>query len=163
MASAHIGVVGLAVMGRNLVLNLSDHGYGVAVYNRTWDRTREFLEGEAKGRSIQGYATLADLVAALERPRVVLLMVRAGPGVDAVIDQLLPLLAAGDLIVDGGNSRYTDTERRWRRLAAAERSPAWAERRLPRHISPGQDKPKPRARFVSWLSSRVRIKEQRTW
>jgi len=119
MASAHIGVVGLAVMGRNLVLNLSDRGYGVAVYNRTWDRTREFLEGEAKGRSIQGYASMADLVAALESPRVLLLMVRAGPGVDAVIDQLLPLLTAGDLIVDGGNSRYADTERRCRRLAAA--------------------------------------------
>jgi len=106
-------------MGRNLVLNLSDHGFGVAVYNRTWDRTREFLGGEARGRSIQGCVSLADLVQALKPPRVVLLMVQAGPAADAVIDQLLPLLAAGDLIVDGGNSRYTDTERRWRRLAAA--------------------------------------------
>ncbi len=119
MGKAHIGVIGLAVMGRNLVLNLSDHGNPVAVYNRTWERTRDFLVGEAAGRDIQGCPTLAALVAALRHPRVVLLMVKAGAGVDAVIDQLLPLLAPGDVIMDGGNSHYADSSRRHARLQAA--------------------------------------------
>ena len=119
MGKAHIGVIGLAVMGRNLVLNLSDHGNPVAVYNRTWERTRDFLVGEAAGRDIQGCPTLAELVAALRHPRVVLLMVKAGAGVDAVIDQLLPLLAPGDVIMDGGNSHYADSARRHAQLQAA--------------------------------------------
>ena len=119
MGKAHIGVIGLAVMGRNLVLNLSDHGNPVAVYNRTWERTRDFLVGEAAGRDIQGCPTLAELVAALRHPRVVLLMVKAGAGVDAVIDQLLPLLAPGDVIMDGGNSHYADSSRRHAQLQAA--------------------------------------------
>ena len=119
MGKAHIGVIGLAVMGRNLVLNLSDHGNPVAVYNRTWERTRDFLVGEAAGRDIQGCPTLAELVAALRHPRVVLLMVKAGTGVDAVIDQLLPLLAPGDVIMDGGNSHYADSARRHAQLQAA--------------------------------------------
>ena len=119
MGKAHIGVIGLAVMGRNLVLNLSDHGNPVAVYNRTWERTRDFLVGEAAGRDIHGCPTLAELVAALRHPRVVLLMVKAGAGVDAVIDQLLPLLAPGDVIIDGGNSHYADSARRHARLQAA--------------------------------------------
>lgn len=118
MGKAHLGLIGLAVMGRNLVLNLSDHGHRVAVYNRTWDRTQEFLAGEGGGRDILGCASLAELVGALRSPRLVLLMVRAGPGVDAVIDQLVPLLAPGDVIIDGGNSHYPDTARRHARLAA---------------------------------------------
>ncbi len=118
MGKAHIGVIGLAVMGRNLVLNLNDHGAPVAVYNRTWERTREFLAGEAAGRDIRGCPTLAELVAALRQPRVVLLMVKAGSGVDAVIDQLLPLLASGDVIIDGGNSHYRDSARRQAHLQA---------------------------------------------
>ncbi|MFZ1539492.1 MAG: decarboxylating NADP(+)-dependent phosphogluconate dehydrogenase [Chromatiaceae bacterium] len=119
MGKAHLGVIGLAVMGRNLVLNFSDHGHKVAVYNRTWERTQEFLVGEAAGRDILGCASLEDLVGALRSPRVVLLMVRAGPGVDAVIEQLVPLLAPGDVIIDGGNSHYPDTARRYARLSAS--------------------------------------------
>ncbi|MFZ1574082.1 MAG: decarboxylating NADP(+)-dependent phosphogluconate dehydrogenase [Chromatiaceae bacterium] len=118
MGKAHIGLIGLAVMGRNLVLNLSDHGHKVAVYNRTWARTQEFLAGEGAGRDILGCASLAELVGALCSPRLVMLMVRAGPGVDAVIEQLMPLLAPGDVIIDGGNSHYPDTARRYARLAA---------------------------------------------
>ncbi len=119
MGNAHIGVVGLAVMGRNLVLNLSDHGYRVAVYNRTWERTQAFLDGDAAGRDIVGCRSLDELVGALRAPRVVLLMVQAGRAVDAVIDQLKPLLAPGDVIVDGGNSHYLDTNRRYQGLAEA--------------------------------------------
>ena len=119
MSKAHIGVIGLAVMGRNLVLNLNDHGNPVAVYNRTWERTRDFLADEAAGRDIRGCPTLAELVAALRHPRVVLLMVKAGAGVDAVIAQLLPLLSPGDVIIDGGNSHYADSARRQARLQDA--------------------------------------------
>ncbi len=118
MDKAHIGVIGLAVMGRNLVLNLSDHGHRVAVYNRTWERTRDFLQGDAAGRDILGCPSLEGLVGDLRKPRVVLLMVQAGGGVDAVIDQLLPLLEPGDVIVDGGNSHYPDTARRYERLSS---------------------------------------------
>jgi len=116
MALANIGVIGLGVMGRNLVLNLSDKGFRVAVYNRTWSRTEAFLAGEAAGREISGARTLDELVASLQAPRVVLLMVKAGQPVDAVIDQLAPLLDPGDVIIDGGNSHYPDTERRYHAL-----------------------------------------------
>lgn len=116
MALANIGVVGLAVMGRNLVLNLSDKGFRVAVYNRTWGRTEAFLAGEASGREITGARTLEKFVASLESPRVILMMVKAGKPVDAVIEQLKPLLAPGDIIIDGGNSHYPDTERRYHAL-----------------------------------------------
>ncbi len=116
MATADLGLVGLAVMGRNLALNLADHGYRVRVYNRTHSRTRDFLEGEAAGRPIEGAQDPGALAAGLARPRVVLLMVQAGPPVDAVIAQLLPHLEPGDVLVDGGNSRYQETERRVREL-----------------------------------------------
>ncbi len=116
MESADIAVIGLAVMGRNLVLNLSDHGYRVAVYNRTYEKTEEFLAGEAAGREIQGARDLAELIQGLETPRVVMLMVKAGPAVDKVIEQLEPLLQAGDIIVDGGNTHYPDTDRRYAAL-----------------------------------------------
>ena len=116
MERADIGVIGLAVMGRNLVLNLSDHGYRVAVYNRTYARTAEFLAGEAAGRPIAGSDSLQALVAQLRSPRVVLLMVQAGKAVDAVLEQLLPLLAPGDVVIDGGNSHYPDTVRRYQAL-----------------------------------------------
>jgi 6-phosphogluconate dehydrogenase len=98
------------------VLNLSDHGYRVAVYNRTYARTAEFLAGEAAGRPIDGSDSLEALVARLRSPRVVLLMVQAGRAVDAVLEQLLPLLAPGDVVVDGGNSHYPDTVRRYQAL-----------------------------------------------
>ncbi len=110
---ADIGLIGLAVMGQNLVLNMSDHGYTVAVYNRTTSVTDEFMAGPAHGRSnIIPAHTLPDLVKNLKRPRRVMLMIKAGKPVDMVIDSLLPLLEPGDIIIDGGNSHYPDTIRR---------------------------------------------------
>ncbi len=109
---ADIGLIGLAVMGRNLVLNLNDHGYNVAVYNRTTAKMTDFIEGEAKGTDVTGYAELHDFIGALKSPRKVMLMVEAGRSVDAVIRALEPLLDAGDVIIDGGNSNFEDTRRR---------------------------------------------------
>ena len=117
-AAADIGVVGLAVMGQNLVLNLADHGYRVAVHNRTTAVTDAFLAGEGGSSGVVAAHDLESLVASLSRPRRVLLMVRAGAAVDAVIDQLVPLLDPGDVIIDGGNSHFPDTERRLDRLGA---------------------------------------------
>ncbi|MCZ7532904.1 MAG: decarboxylating NADP(+)-dependent phosphogluconate dehydrogenase [Acidimicrobiia bacterium] len=114
---ADIGVIGLAVMGQNLVLNLSDHGHAVAVFNRTTARTKEFLAGPAMGRNIVGAHDLPGFVALLKKPRRVLLMIKAGPSVDMQIENLVPFLEPGDIIIDGGNSLYTDTERRWVELA----------------------------------------------
>ena len=110
-AQADIGLIGLAVMGQNLVLNLERNGYTVAVYNRTTATMEEFV-AEHPGKKLVPARTLEEFVAALERPRRVLIMVKAGSAVDAVIDGLLPLLDPGDLIMDGGNSYYRDTERR---------------------------------------------------
>lgn len=109
---ADLGLIGLAVMGQNLVLNMAENGFRVAVFNRTGERTDEFLAGPAQGFSITGTKSLAELVAALKRPRRLMLMVKAGPAVDAVIAELLPLLEPGDIIIDGGNSHFEDTERR---------------------------------------------------
>jgi 6-phosphogluconate dehydrogenase len=108
-----IAVVGLAVMGENLVLNLSDHGVAVAVFNRTGEKTKKFVEGRGARPNIAGTYSLAELAARLKRPRKVLLMVQAGPAVDAVINDLLPHLEKGDVLIDGGNSHYPDTERRF--------------------------------------------------
>ena len=112
MHDADIGLIGLAVMGQNLVLNMADHGYTVAVYNRTTSKVDEFINGPAADSSVLGFHSVEELVGSLKRPRRVMLMVQAGFAVDAVIDQLVPLLEPGDLIVDGGNSLYTDTIRR---------------------------------------------------
>lgn len=111
-AQADIGLIGLAVMGRNLVLNLNDHGYKVAVYNRTTAKMTDFVGGEAEGTEVKGYAELSEFVASLKSPRKVMLMVEAGHPVDAVIAELEPLLDPGDLIIDGGNSNFEDTRRR---------------------------------------------------
>lgn len=113
---ADIGLIGLAVMGQNLVLNMSDHGYSVAVYNRTTEKVTEFLEDEAKGREIYGAYSLEELVGMLSRPRKVMLMVKAGWPVDATIEKLVPLLEAGDIIIDGGNSHFPDSTRRMEAL-----------------------------------------------
>ena len=117
-ATADIGLIGLAVMGQNLVLNMDDHGYTVAVYNRTTSKVDDFLADEAAGTNVIGTHSLEDLVAALKRPRRVMLLVQAGPAVDAVIDQLAPLLEEGDIIIDGGNSHFEDTRRRTKDLEA---------------------------------------------
>jgi 6-phosphogluconate dehydrogenase len=114
---ADLGLIGLAVMGRNLALNIADRGYTVAVYNRSAERTAEFVDGEASDARIVGVQTLGDLVETLVRPRVVVLMIKAGEPVDAQIEALVPLLEAGDIIIDGGNSQFTDTERRTAQLS----------------------------------------------
>lgn len=109
---ADIGLIGLAVMGQNLVLNMNDHGYKVAVFNRTTSAVDEFMAGPAKGTQVIGAQSLEELVNSLVAPRIVMLMVKAGDVVDQYIDKLVPFLSAGDIIVDGGNSLYTDTNRR---------------------------------------------------
>ncbi len=112
MTKADIGLIGLAVMGQNLVLNMNDHGFAVAVFNRTTSVTDAFLAGSAKGRAIYGAHTLEELVSLLKRPRRVMMMVQAGRPVDEIIEKLLGLLEPGDIIIDGGNSNYEDTIRR---------------------------------------------------
>ncbi|WP_176011640.1 decarboxylating NADP(+)-dependent phosphogluconate dehydrogenase [Victivallis sp. Marseille-Q1083] len=114
-----IGLIGLAVMGENLVMNLAGHHYQVAVFNRTVDKVEKFVNGRGKTPSIAGCRSLPELVRALKRPRRVMMMVRAGTAVDELIDQLLPLLEPGDVVIDGGNSHYTDTRRRTRKVEAA--------------------------------------------
>ena len=111
---AEFGIIGLATMGQNLALNVEDKGFSVAVYNRTAERTRKFLEEKAKGRRIVPCYSLEELVESLSRPRKVLLMVKAGEPTDAVLEKLFPLLERGDLVIDGGNAHYADTERRLR-------------------------------------------------
>jgi 6-phosphogluconate dehydrogenase len=110
--TADIGVIGLAVMGQNLILNMNDHDFIVAAYNRTTSKVDAFLESEAKGTNVIGTHTLEELVSNLRKPRRVMLMIKAGKPVDDEIEKLLPLLDAGDIIIDGGNSLFTDTERR---------------------------------------------------
>ena len=117
--TSDIGLIGLGVMGQNLALNFADNGATVSVYNRTTSVTDEFVAGEGDRPDIVPFTTVEDLVASLERPRRVVLMVSAGRPVDAVLDQLLPHLEAGDIVIDGGNSLYTDTMERSRRLAEA--------------------------------------------
>lgn len=114
---ADIGLIGLAVMGQNLVLNMSDHGYTVAVYNRTTKVMEEFVAGPAADANVIGSSTLEELVGNLKRPRRVMLMIKAGGPVDSAIEQLLPLLDEGDIIIDGGNSNYPDSIRRTKYLA----------------------------------------------
>ena len=113
---ADLGLIGLAVMGQNLVLNMNDNGYRIAVYNRTVERTHDFLSGPASGTDVIGTESLEALVGELKSPRRVMLMVKAGRAVDAVIDQLIPLLDPGDIIIDGGNSHYEDSRRRTENL-----------------------------------------------
>ena len=109
---ANIGLIGLAVMGQNLVLNMNDNGYKVAVFNRTTSKVDDFLAGPAKGTDVVGTQSLEELVESLEAPRKVMLMVKAGDVVDLWIEKLIPLLSKGDIIIDGGNSLYTDSNRR---------------------------------------------------
>src|ERR1700742_371997 len=119
MASANcdIGLIGLAVMGQNLVLNMTDHGFKVAVFNRTTSKVDEFLADEAKGTPVEGAHSVAELCAKLKKPRRVMIMVKAGDVVDQTIDQIVPHLEKGDILIDGGNSLFTDTNRRTKALA----------------------------------------------
>jgi 6-phosphogluconate dehydrogenase len=113
-----LGLIGLGVMGRNFVLNLADHGFAVAVYNRTAAKTQEFLELEVGGRDIRAGFSLKEFTDLLKKPRAVLMLVAAGDPVDAVIKEILPFLEAGDLLIDSGNSHFTDTNRRARQISA---------------------------------------------
>jgi 6-phosphogluconate dehydrogenase len=115
---ADIAMIGLAVMGQNLILNMADHGFTVAVYNRTVSKVDEFLAGEAQGKPIVGAHSIAELAGLLKRPRRVMMLVKAGAAVDEFIAQLLPHLEPGDIIIDGGNSHYPDTIRRTAELEA---------------------------------------------
>jgi 6-phosphogluconate dehydrogenase len=118
MSQRTFGVIGLAVMGENLALNVESRGFPIAVYNRTASKTEEFMATRAVGKDIKAAYSLAEFVQILERPRKILVMVKAGNPVDAVIQELKPLLEEGDMIIDGGNSLYEDTERRTNELEA---------------------------------------------
>src|SRR6201994_2747165 len=115
--SCDIGLIGLAVMGQNLVLNMNGHGYKVAVFNRTVSKVDEFIGQEAKGTEVVGAHSIQELVSLLKRPRRIMIMVKAGDVVDQTIDQIVPFLEKGDIIIDGGNSLFTDSNRRTKELA----------------------------------------------
>jgi len=113
---ADIGLIGLAVMGQNLILNMNDHGYVVCAYNRTTQKVDEFLANEAKGTKIIGAHSIQELADSLKKPRRIMMLVKAGKPVDDFIDQIVPYMEAGDIIIDGGNSEYQDTARRTKAL-----------------------------------------------
>ena len=112
MKKADIGLIGLAVMGENLVLNMESKGFTVAVFNRTTEKVKNFVEGRGKGKNVIGSYSLEELVQNVEKPRKIMMMIKAGSAVDSTIDALLPLLDDGDIIIDGGNSHFPDTARR---------------------------------------------------
>lgn len=116
---ANVGVIGLTVMGKNLAQNIENNGYFVSVFNRTYEKTQTFLENEAKGRNFLGHQDIGDFVASLEKPRTILLMVKAGKPTDATIDSLLPHLDKGDIVIDGGNTFYKESIERYERLQEA--------------------------------------------
>jgi 6-phosphogluconate dehydrogenase len=116
-ANCDIGLIGLAVMGQNLVLNMNDHGYKVAVFNRTVSKVDDFLADEAKGTQVLGAHSIEEMCGLLKTPRRVMIMVKAGDVVDHTIEQVLPYLEKGDILIDGGNSLYTDSTRRTKDLA----------------------------------------------
>ena len=117
MSKADIAIIGLAVMGENLVLNMESKGFTVAVFNRSTDKVTKFVNGRGAGKNIIGAQSLEELVSSLKSPKKVMIMVKAGAPVDGVIDQLVPLLDKGDIIIDGGNSHFPDSERRTKALA----------------------------------------------
>jgi len=112
----HIGLIGLAVMGENLVLNMESKGFTVAVFNRTTEVTDKFAAGRARGKNIRPTRTVEELIGALKKPRKVMIMIKAGQPVDQVIGEVVPFLEKGDVIIDGGNSLFTDTQRRCKDL-----------------------------------------------
>ncbi|HVT99330.1 MAG TPA: decarboxylating NADP(+)-dependent phosphogluconate dehydrogenase, partial [Acidobacteriaceae bacterium] len=117
-AICDIGLIGLAVMGQNLVLNMNDHGFKVAVFNRTVSKVDDFVNNEAKGTQVVGAHTIEEFVGLLKSPKRVMLMVKAGDTVDQMVDHVLPYLSPGDIVIDGGNSLFTDSNRRTKDLAA---------------------------------------------
>jgi 6-phosphogluconate dehydrogenase len=119
MSKQQIGVIGLAVMGKNLALNIESRGYSVAVFNRSYDKTEEFLKNEAEGKNFVGASSIEEFVKSLETPRKILLMVKAGAATDATIESLKPHLEEGDILIDGGNTFFQDTIRRNKELATA--------------------------------------------
>jgi 6-phosphogluconate dehydrogenase len=120
MPQADIGLIGLAVMGQNLVLNMNDHGYRVAVFNRTTSKVDDFLGGPAKGTQVIGTHSIEEFCNSLAKPRKIMLMIKSGDPVDATINHLMPYLSPGDIIIDGGNSLFSDTQRRTESLAAKQ-------------------------------------------
>src|ERR1035437_1057861 len=116
--SCDIGWIGLAVRGQDLVLNMNDHAYKVAVFNRTVSKVDDFIQNEAKGTQVVGADSIEEISELLKLPRRVMIMVKAGDVVDHAIDQVLPYLEKGDIIIDGGNSLFTDSNRRTKDLAA---------------------------------------------
>ena len=115
-ATCDIGLIGLAVMGQNLVLNMNDHGFKVAVFNRTVSKVDDFIANEAKGTKVVGAHSIEELAQLLKRPRRIMLMVKAGDTVDQTIDHVVPYLETGDIVIDGGNSLFTDSNRRTKSL-----------------------------------------------
>jgi 6-phosphogluconate dehydrogenase len=113
-----IGLIGLAVMGQNLVLNMANRGFSVGVFNRTTSKVDEFLAGPAQGKSVRGYHALPELIASLKPPRKIMMMVKAGPAVDELLGELEPHLSHGDVLIDGGNTHFPDTERRVKQAEA---------------------------------------------
>jgi 6-phosphogluconate dehydrogenase len=117
---ADIALIGLAVMGQNLILNMNDHGFTVVAYNRTVEKVDQFLAKEAKGTKVIGAHSIEEMVKLLKRPRRIMMMVKAGKAVDDFIEQVLPVLEQGDILIDGGNSLFMDSERRTKYLAKKE-------------------------------------------
>ena len=112
MEKSNIGILGLAVMGENLAINMESKGFTVSVFNRTTEKVTKFISGRAQGKKIRGAYTLEELVSQLEKPRKIMIMVKAGQPVDDMIEHLIPLLEPGDILIDGGNSHFPDTMRR---------------------------------------------------
>src|SRR5688572_28976182 len=110
--SADFGLIGLAVMGENLAMNVESRGYKVAVFNRSTEKVDEFIDGKAKGKNFIGCHSIEELVKKVKKPRKIMMMVKAGKPVDELIEQLLEHMTKGDVIIDGGNEHYTNTERR---------------------------------------------------
>ena len=116
MQKSDIGLIGLAVMGENLVMNMESKGFSVSVYNRSADKVKRFTEGRGKGKNILGTYSVQEFIGSLTPPRIIMMMVRAGSPVDDLIEQLIPHLSKGDILIDGGNSHYLDTIRRTKHL-----------------------------------------------
>ena len=116
-SSKDIGLIGLAVMGQNLALNIADHGFQISVFNRTYSKTVDFLERNPSTPTLSGHESLNDFVSSLKKPCKIIIMVQAGKPTDLVIESLIPLLQKDDVIIDGGNAKWTDTIRRERKLS----------------------------------------------